>query len=106
MLLAETFSSLHLERNYLITLNMIQNFCLDLQLHVFSNSQLAVVVCEQNFTEFNFVTRITGNTRNIQSLIFFYSELLPGYFNNCKHDFKIMERKANEKSLKSAFIFS
>src|ERR1700761_6641524 len=68
MLLPETFPSLHLKSDHLVTLNMIQDLSLDHSLHIFSSGEI-ITMGKKDFRKLDLVTGITRNTGNIQSLI-------------------------------------
>lgn len=81
--LAETFPSFHFEGDHLVTLYMTDDLGFDNGLYVFSDGKLVVAMCEEDITEFYFITGITRDARNIQGLVFLDLELLTGYFHDC-----------------------
>jgi hypothetical protein len=80
--LAETFPSFHFEGNHFVSLHMVDDLGLDNGLYIFTNGQ-GVAMGQKDFTELNFITGVTRDAGNVQSLVLLDFELLSGYFNDC-----------------------
>lgn len=82
VLLAKTFPSFHLEGDDLVALDVVDDLSLDDGFYIFAHSQF-VAMREKDFTELNFITGVTRDTGNVQSLVLLDFELLSGYFHDC-----------------------
>src|SRR3954451_22699005 len=84
MFFAKPFSPLHFKSNYLISFyKIINDLCFYNCCYVIANKKFAVIINQQYFIEFNFVSGLTLYMRNVQVLTFLYFKLLTCYFYNC-----------------------
>ena len=81
--LTEAFPSFHFEGDDFVTLNMAEDLGLDLGFNVCTNSDAAISISQEDFSELYFVSGIAVDTGDIQCLVFLDLELLAGYLYYC-----------------------
>jgi hypothetical protein len=88
-LLVEALAAFALVGDHLVSLDVTEDFGLDLGLNGAAYGQGAVLVNQEDFCELDLIADIPGQLRHVEALVLLYPELLAGDLNYCEHNPKL-----------------